>query len=162
MTDGYIEVPDVSHVVGGFPCVDVSMLNNARDDHVIANGNLRTGAVFRHIRAYATRRAELHKRPKFFILENVLGLLVKPKGPSQASSNLDYVIKDLEVDMPLALLPSFSRRKVSFGFHVYSRARGPSFCGVEDLASEAQMFLTGVYITIPFPWPRLARVQLAS
>ena len=107
LSDAEKNVPPCSEMFMGFPCQDVSKLNIAAGDNrfVVRDGQLRTGRVFQDVMRYIKKlqsfpEKESHDPPgPFFsgmILENVLGLLDRPKGADPSTgqpyhNNLEYV-----------------------------------------------------------------------
>ena len=137
-------LPGCTEVFMGFPCQDVSRLNPlaGRNRRVVAERAQRTGSVFNHAMSYS--KAVLSDEtwgPKFrgLVLENVTGLLVRPKGKNPETdlpwhNNLEYCALAAQ-DAGMVLLP-FVVGPELFGMPV-SRQRVYMMCLPKDLLDRA-------------------------
>ena len=116
-------VPSFTALTGGFPCKDVSAMNQTRSTQrkVVANKSCKTGSVLQHIMDLLDNEDTLMHCIGGF-LENVTGLAVPPRGEDKQPMSLN--------DSNLAVLVDrmYKNGWVVFTFHLDPRLFGHPQC----------------------------------
>lgn len=104
------ELPDFDLLIGGYPCVDVSMLGKRA-----GLAGERTGLF------YELARILKEKQPKYFVFENVKGLLSSNKGKDfeqilQILNDLGYDVQGGILDAQYFRSPQHRERIILVGF----------------------------------------------